>query len=212
MARTLADRYRRLLLCYPLRYRQARGAEIVDTFLELAAPAGETLPALRRRLRTQGWQVSPTSFPTEVEADFTARHADDVLLFQAVTADGVVTLSVQLLRDTPWAAYPIAALTGLLGAVAAWWLFGWASRRTDGRGPALRATTGLLYALTMLLWWLPIALSAGLPRDEPHTMWERLGQPSGSGLFVLGAAAALLALGLIALPRRRRSPGLSAAA
>jgi hypothetical protein len=43
---TLARRYRRLLLCYPRRYRQARGEEIVATLLELA-PAGWTRPTVR---------------------------------------------------------------------------------------------------------------------------------------------------------------------
>jgi hypothetical protein len=44
--RPLADRYRRLLLCYPRRYRQTRGDEIIATFLDLA-PADRTRPTLR---------------------------------------------------------------------------------------------------------------------------------------------------------------------
>jgi hypothetical protein len=184
--------------------------------LEFRTPAGETLPDLRDRLTARRWQVSATSFPTGVEdeAHFTARRGDDVLLFQAFPGSGPATLSVQLVRSTPWAVYPVAAAGGLLGAAAAFWLFGWASRRTDGRGRPLRATTTFLYAFTMLLWWLPIAVSVRWPPVEPHPMWEFLGQPQGSGLFAVGAAAALRALGLAALPRRdrRRSPGLSTAA
>ncbi|MGC4806740.1 hypothetical protein [Micromonospora sp. DT233] len=49
MSRTrekLARSYRRLLLCYPRRYRRARGEEIVATFLDLAPP-DRTRPTIR---------------------------------------------------------------------------------------------------------------------------------------------------------------------
>ncbi|MET7705875.1 hypothetical protein [Micromonospora sp. NPDC005413] len=101
----------------------------------------------------------------------------------------------------------------LLGAVAGWLVFGWASRRTEGR--RVSGTASVLFGVTMVLWWLPVLLAApqlmehhhlGEPHPAWHPLWEWLGQPVASLFFLVGAVSALLALGLTAGPRRERSP------
>ncbi|MBQ0901500.1 hypothetical protein [Micromonospora sp. U21] len=98
------------------------------------------------------------------------------------------------------------------GALAGWLVFGWASRRTEGR--RVSGTASFLFGMTMVLWWLPVLLAAphllqhhlGEPHPAWHPLWEWLGQPTASLLFLVGALCALLALGLAAAPHRDRSP------
>jgi hypothetical protein len=47
----------------------------------------------------------------------------------------------------------------VVGATLAWLVFGWASRRTNRRGPARSLCTGL-FVTAMVLWWGPVILAA----------------------------------------------------
>ncbi|MEK8106946.1 hypothetical protein NKG94_20695 [Micromonospora sp. M12] len=104
----------------------------------------------------------------------------------------------------------------LLGAVAGWLVFGWVSRRTERRR-SRGAVHGLVGA-AVVLWWLPVLLSAppllshhlGEPHPAWHPLWEWLGQPTASLLFLLGAVCALLALGLAAATRPGATPEATA--
>lgn len=127
----------------------------------------------------------------------------------ALQEDGIF-LTAAFQRATPWAVYPFAVIGGVAGAVVAFVLFGWASRRTAGRHPARWVVT-VLFGMTMVFWWAPslfaIPPSVRHHVDEPHPswhpMWEWLGQPAFFPLFVLGGGCALLGIALAALPRPR---------
>jgi hypothetical protein len=118
-------------------------------------------------------------------------------------------LGVTFQRATPPAVYPAGLAGGLAGALVAFLVFGWASRRTGGGHPA-RGGVKLFFGVAMFLWWAPtlfaVPMMARHHLDEPHPswhpMWEWLGQPTFSLLFVAGAGCALLGLALAALPRR----------
>jgi hypothetical protein len=193
-------------------------------------PADQILATARQRLTGAGWRVydpqvdSYTGCTDKLcgtpqlitNTELLARRGDTILTASISTqtsADGSY-LSVELHRAPPPAVLPAGLLGGLLGAVAGWLLFGWASRRTEGRWTNAPAKT--LYVVTMVLWWLPVALAApsllqhhlGEPHPAWHPLWEWLGQPVASLLFVVGTGCAVLALGLAAAPRRDpdRSP------
>jgi hypothetical protein len=63
----------------------------------------------------------------------------------------------------------------------------------------------------MFLWWAPILLAAPQllahrlkePHYRWHPLWEWIGQPAMSLLFLVGWGALILASGLTLLPRRR---------
>ncbi|WP_405109116.1 hypothetical protein OG559_27835 [Micromonospora sp. NBC_01405] len=186
----------------------------------------ETLDLTRQRLRETGWTVyrptvrdmyecigppcDPSAIPTD--ATLVARRGNTTLTIQVNFESAVDTtfLTAIFQRATPPAVYPIAVVGGFAGAVVAFLLFGWASRRTDGRRLAGGAVT-TLFGVTMALWWAPtlfaVPLTAQHHLDEPHPswhpMWEWLGQPTFSLLFVVGGGCALLGLALAALPRPR---------
>jgi hypothetical protein len=113
---------------------------------------------------------------------------------------------VTLQRAAPIAVYPAAVLSGLIGAVIGWIVFGWASRNAERR----RASVKAAYILTMVLWWLPVLLAAPLgivalpyhSHRPPRPIWEWLGQPALSLFFLAGCATALIALAKAALPRQ----------
>jgi hypothetical protein len=115
-------------------------------------------------------------------------------------------LVVELQRAAPVAVYPAAVLSGLIGAVIGWIIFGWASRNAERR----RASVKAAYILTMVLWWLPVLLVAPLAivrlryhsHQQPWPIWEWLGQPTLSLLFLAGGTTALTALAMAALPRQ----------
>ncbi|MEH1098691.1 hypothetical protein [Micromonospora sp. CPCC 205561] len=192
-------------------------------------PAGETLALARRRLHETGWQVyeplsdSTPSCPektcatpvTSIGTTLLARRGDTVLELHVTSPPPVdgSHLSLALSRTTPPAVLPAGIAGGLLGAGIGWLVFGWASRRTEAAHPA-RGAVGVLFAITLFLWWTPVLLTVPpLLRhhlDEPHPtwhpLWEWLGQPAASLLFVVGAATALLGLALAAAPRRGPDP------
>ncbi|MEU4776320.1 hypothetical protein [Micromonospora sp. NPDC023633] len=192
-------------------------------------PADETLALAQRRLRETGWQVYEPmvrSDPGCVDkmcapvititgTTLLAQRGDTVLQLHVVSPplpEGS-SLSLTLSRTAPPAVLPAGVAGGLLGAVLGWMVFGWASRRTEAAHPARGAVTVLL-ALTLFLWWTPVLLAVPSllrhHRAEPHPtwhpLWEWLGQPAASLLFVAGAANALLGLALATVPRRSPLP------
>ncbi|GAB3957313.1 hypothetical protein GCM10027614_72440 [Micromonospora vulcania] len=191
-------------------------------------PAEQIVAVARQRLTDTGWRVydpqvtggttcadklcaTPLAF---TETALVARRGDTILdasVSSQTAAEGSY-LSVELHRAPPWAVVPAGVLGVLLGAVAGWLVFGWASRRTEER--RVSGTTNVLFGTTLVLWWLPVLLAApqllshhlGEPHPAWHPFWEWLGQPAASLLFVVGAVCALLALGLAAGTRQARPP------
>ncbi|MEH0970022.1 hypothetical protein V6U77_02640 [Micromonospora sp. CPCC 205546] len=191
--------------------------------------ADETLALAQRRLRETGWQTyAPTvhSYPgcvdktcapavTITDTTLLARRGDTVLQLHVASppAPDGSNLSLTLNRSAPPAVLPAGIAGGLLGAALGWLVFGWASRRTEAAHPA-RGAVSVLLAITLFLWWAPVLLTVPSllrhHRAEPHPawhpLWEWLGQPAASLLFVVGAASALLGLALAAVPRRTPLP------
>ncbi|MEV1331761.1 hypothetical protein AB0J20_19560 [Micromonospora costi] len=195
------------------------------------APASqqEMLALAQRRLGESGWRVyaphvvptvtctasgcTPTGGPSDVS--LAARRGDTGLQLWLPGKPSIddTYLTVSLSRPAPPAALPAGIAAGLLGAVAGWFVFGWASRRTTRPHPAANGVI-VLYAFTMLLWWAPVVLAApsllNHHRDEPHPvwhpLWEWLGQPGLSLFFVVGALCALSGLVLATVPRRDTGP------
>ncbi|GIH14974.1 hypothetical protein [Rugosimonospora africana] len=186
-----------------------------------------------RRLHATGWDVGrpytqvldtcgsdDCGGPTESETYLTARRGDDVITIY-IEYGGMITppVSISIERATPWPVYPASVAGGAVGAVIAWFVFGWASRRTDGRHPALRVLTALLLGISLFLWWLPIPFSSWSllrhqltePHYKWHPLWEWLGQPALALFFLVGCVAALTGLAVAALPRRRPDPSMDVA-
>ncbi|SCE68742.1 hypothetical protein GA0074695_0312 [Micromonospora viridifaciens] len=186
-------------------------------------PETEALATARQRLWAAGWRVyepnskrvaavcSPPCESAIEPADVVllARQGDTVLraTFHGPSYGSYLGLEVQ--RATPPAVLPAAVLAGLVGGGLAWLAFAWASRRTEGRR-AVRP----LFGIAFFLWWMPPLLSTGslLPHhfDEPHPswhpLWEWLGQPTGSLLFLVGAACALTVLAVAVVAGRDPEP------
>lgn len=196
-------------------------AELSASFDQMPA-AG--LTELRQRLDATGWEQSepvrsdaydcipdhPRCDPASIPSDITVYAArDDHVLAVEINAEG--SMSLTLGRATPGAAYPAGLLAFVLGALGGWVLFGWASRRTEGRRRLVQGPAKFLYGVAMVFWAAPILLSAPLmlthhlsePHPRWHVPWEWLGQPALSLPFLLGAVLLLLVLGLAALPQRR---------
>ncbi|SCE71657.1 hypothetical protein GA0070607_0705 [Micromonospora coriariae] len=190
-------------------------------------PAEQIVTVARQRLREAGWRmydprVSSYTGCTDklcatplliTDTTLTARRGDTILnasISTQSTADATY-LAVELHRAPPPAVVPAGLVGALLGALAGWLVFGWASRRTEER--LVSGMVKALFGVTIVLWWLPVLLSAplllrhhfGEPHPAWHPLWEWLGQPTASLLFLVGAACALLALGLAAESRRDRS-------
>jgi hypothetical protein len=175
-----------------------------------------TADLVSRNLRAYGWKVDPT-----VHADIyecTGPPCDPTTIPQSTTVSarrGDATFSMEinpsssviLGRATPIAVYPFGLVGGLLGATAAFLLFGWVSRRTEEQHPA-RAGVKALLGVTLLFWWVPTLFAVPLlalhhiEEFHPtwHPMWEWLGQPTFSLFFLIGCGSALLGLALAALP------------
>jgi hypothetical protein len=98
---------------------------------------------------------------------------------------------------------------GLVGAVLAWLVFAWASRRSGDGNPA-GSGVKVCFVLTMVCWWGPASLAIpGMithqllePHPQWHPLWEWLGHPALSRVVVVGAACALLGLVLSLTPAR----------
>lgn len=177
-------------------------------------PPQETLDLVRNRLRDTGWTAyRPIS--TDASAILTARRGNTTVTLEVyfeptIYSEDNLLVTAGFQRTTPPAVYPAAVIAGVAGAVVAFLLFGWASRRTTGRHPARGAVTAL-FGVTMFLWWVPTLIAAPLmawhhleePHPSWHPLWEWLYQPTCSLLFVTGGGCALLGLALAALPRPR---------
>jgi hypothetical protein len=183
--------------------------------------------AVMRRLRSNGWEVAeprtenavecaisscdPDTLPTKTF--LTARRGSDIIEIEIYPSAGSneTNVSMNLQRATPWSVCPASLVGGVLGVVIGWLVFGWASRRSETRNAALRLVTNAFYGFAMVLWWLPIivASSSALAHHVDrthfrwHPLWEWLGQPVGSLLFLIGTGMALVVFAVAALPRRK---------
>ena len=187
------------------------------------------------RLRSDGWQVSPHSYGCEGSpcsaarfTEFNARKGHTVLNYGAMAgtpmangflvepAGNQLRADVTLYRTRPALVVPAEIAGGLLGALLAWLVFGWVSRRTWRRGALIQTATYLLYGAHLLLWTPATLLTVtllvfahGHPRPND---WQI---PSGELFFVLlfpglgvtllGAAAAAALVGIAALARPGRT-------
>lgn len=174
---------------------------------------------VRQRLRETGWTLYPPMV-SDTEITSAARRGNTTLtlvvyrepitMYAGPTVADSAYLTIDFQRATPPAVYPFAVIGGIAGAVVAFLLFGWASRRADGRRLAGRVVP-ILFGVTMVLWWAPtlfaFPVSVQHHLDRPHPswqpMWEWLGQPDLLLLFVVGGGFALLSLAVAALPRPR---------
>ncbi|MGC5321910.1 hypothetical protein ACPXB5_24585 [Micromonospora arida] len=187
-------------------------------------PAEQIVTVARERLTGAGWRVYDPQVSDRVscadkmcatpravtDTELTARRGDTILnaSISSQTAVDASYLSVELHRAPPALVVPAGVLGTVLGAVAGWLVFGWVTRRTEGR--LSRGTVNGLIGVATVLWWLPVLLAApqllyhhlGEPHPAWHPYWEWLGQPAASLLFLVGAVCALLALALAAGTRR----------
>jgi len=190
------------------------GGSVVGT---PAHPPQDSVELAQHNLRAHGWTVYPTMTrnvydcagppcdPATIPKSTTilARRGDTKFWMEVnsgYTWD-TTSMGAGFSRATPLAVYPFGLTGGILGAVVAFLMFGWASRRTEGRHPA-RVEVKVLLGVTLLFWWAPTLFA--IPwmvrhhLDEPHPswhpMWEWLGQPTFSLLFLIGCGSALLGL------------------
>ncbi|MEU8183271.1 hypothetical protein AB0B85_06780 [Micromonospora sp. NPDC049044] len=183
-------------------------------------PAEQIVAVARDRLTGAGWRVydprvtegmscgdKTCATPLAItHTTLVARRGDTILnaSISAQTAVDATYLAVELQRAPPPLVVPAGALGTLLGAVAGWCVFGWASRRTAGR--QVGSAVSVLLGVAVVLWWLPVLLAVpsllrhqrGESHPAWHPYWEWLGQPAASLLFLVGAVCALLGLGLAA--------------
>ncbi|WP_432838959.1 hypothetical protein [Dactylosporangium sp. CA-092794] len=164
-------------------------------------------------LENHGWTVSPVYRPDFRSwlTSVSARRGDLVLTFEVFwdSTPDTTYLYASFSRTAPPAVWPCGIAGGLLAGLVAFLLFGWASRRVEGRHPA-GWVVRVLFGLTLLLWWAPTLFAVTLvaashvtePRQSWEPMWEWFGQPTYSLFFVVGGGGALLALALSALPKR----------
>ncbi|MEV4386120.1 hypothetical protein AB0J68_10360 [Micromonospora sp. NPDC049580] len=184
------------------------------------------LAELRQRLQGSGWDYTepvysdayacipddPRCDPAAIPSTITVyAHRGDNNLEVTINDDNTTPkMSLAMTRSTPWNAYPVGVVAFILGTLSGWWLFGWASRRTEGRHPLTQGSAKFLFGFAMLLWWAPILLSTSLmlshhlsePHLRWHPLWEWLGQPVMSLPFLGGCLMLALALGVAAPPHR----------
>lgn len=186
----------------------------------------ETVEVVQRNLRAHGWTIYSVTVrdmytctePCDPEGQYTtivAQRGDTVFSMHVYPPQIPISppLDAGFVRATPFAVYPFGLAGGILGATVAFLIFGWASRRTEGRHPA-RAVVKILLGVTLVFWWAPTLFAvpwmAQHYQDEPSPswppMWEWLGQPTFSLLFLIGCGASLLGLALAAVPSRENDP------
>ncbi|PWR14169.1 hypothetical protein DKT68_00165, partial [Micromonospora acroterricola] len=180
----LERRYLRLLLAYPADYRRSRGAEIVGTYLDLAAP-GRRWPSpadaadvvgggLRQRVRATG------------AADLVPGvRLAAVLAFLAATSLSGVWVVLELRPASPDSGVPAAGPFVSLGIVAwtAWLLAAVVHALAPGRWT--RRAVALAVLLTVAL--VPAAALTGLPRPPLFVLLPQV----ALGLVALGASDGL---------------------
>lgn len=183
-------------------------------------PPRETLDSALQRLRETGWTVY-RPMVSNTHTTLAAQRGNTTLTLEVyfeptvyfrpvMSAAESIFLTARFQRATPPAVYSFAVIGGVAGAVVAFLLFGWASRRTE-RLQLVGAVGTALYGATMFFWWAPTLLAVPLtamhhfaePHPSWHPMWEWLGQPAFSLSFLAGGGCALLGLALAALPRPR---------
>ncbi|MBM0274405.1 hypothetical protein [Micromonospora tarensis] len=188
-------------------------------------PAEQIVSVARERLTAAGWRVYDPQVtgglscgdkicatPLAITNTTLLAQRGNTILTASIssqTAPEASYLAVELRRAPPPLVVPAGVLGTLLGALAGWVLFGWVSRRTEGR--RRRGGVHGLLGVAVVLWWLPVLLATpsllrhqrGEPHPAWHPFWEWLGQPAASLLFLVGAVCVLSALGLAAAPRGR---------
>jgi hypothetical protein len=194
-----------------------------------AASRPQALDQLLQRLQTAGWEHSepiytnayacipdhPACDPTTIPTDITvyAQRGDNVLEARINSDNTTPVMSLAMTRATPWTVHPAGIIGFLGGALTAWLLFGWASRRLEGGHSVVHGLAAVLYGVSMFFWWAPIMLGVplqiahhlGEPHYRWHHLWEWLGQPVFSLPFLIGCAVLTLALAVVALPQPRRA-------
>jgi hypothetical protein len=195
-------------------------------------PAGgraETLAQLQQRLRAAGWDVGkpvyrpafdcipddPRCDPASIPPDITveARRGDNILEIDINADNETPVMTFSMSRATPWTVYPAGVAGFIVGAAAGWILFGWASRRFEGRHWAVQALAKIFLGSGVFLWWAPTLLFTPLivryllrePQFRWPLVWQWLGQPFLSLSFLFGCGAMGLALSLVILPREERA-------
>jgi hypothetical protein len=189
-------------------------------------PPQETVELVRQNLRAHGWTIYSVTVrdvytcnaPCDPDGHYTtivAQRGDTVFSMEVYPPEIPITppINAGFVRATPFAVYPFGLAGGVLGAAVAFLVFGWASRRTEGRHLA-GAVVKILLGVTLFLWWVPTLFSvpwmARHYQDEPSPswppMWEWLGQPAFSLLFLIGCGSALLGLALATLARSENNP------
>ena len=166
-------------------------------------PAGTDLDELARnasaRLAATGWTVhTPAGAGLHADRDGLA-----LTLTVASGPDGDAAVSMVFERTTPVAAWIGGVAGGLPVAAVAFLVFAWASRRTGRPDHPARLAVAFPFGVVMALWWGPALASVGGRPGVGSALWERLGQPTYSLLFLAGLAFAGLSLFLAALPHHR---------
>ncbi|MEV4822923.1 hypothetical protein [Micromonospora sp. NPDC049274] len=177
----LERRYLRLLRAYPAEYRRSRGAEIVGTYLDLAAP-GRRWPSLadaadllrgglRQRIRAAG----ATDLMPGV------RLAAAVALLTASTLAGMWTV-LELRPAPPGFGEPSVGPFVSLGMVTwvGWLLAAVAQALTPGRWHRRAVAAALLLTVALV----PAAALTGLPRPPLFVLLPQV----GLGLVALGVS------------------------
>lgn len=168
--------------------------------------------ATRERLLAQGWQVSGPHLSPH-SATLQARRGADLLEISMWLETGRegTNLVVSLSRSTPWAVHAAGWAAGLLGVLAGWLVFGWASRRMAVR-PWAQAFARFFWLIALAFACLPVVwrlvpMAQSHLRDRPlrwRPLWEWLGEPDGRILLTLAGACAVLALVFACSPTRPR--------
>ncbi|WP_412538139.1 hypothetical protein R8Z50_20000 [Longispora sp. K20-0274] len=171
------------------------------------------------RLRAAGWRVTGTRIG---DGEHYSRgvtlwaEKDHLLVELSDSVEGAGYVDLTVVRAPRWWMWPAGAAGGLCGALAGWLLFGWVSRRIEGR--ILRqaavlvlgtvAGVGILPAL--MLCWIAISQAAsGTEPGQPVPLWFGLVY-MGRFPAIVAAGAVLCAVAVAALPhpdpapRRRR--------
>ncbi|MCX5066507.1 hypothetical protein OOJ91_11525 [Micromonospora lupini] len=177
----LERRYLRLLRAYPVEYRRSRGAEIVGTYLDLAAPGrrwpspADAADLLRGGLRQRVRVTGATDLMPGV------RLAAAVALLTASTLAGMWTV-LELRPAPPGFGEPSVGPFVSLGMVTwvGWLLAAAAQALTPGRWH--RRAVAVAVLLTVAL--VPAAALTGLPRPPLFVLLPQV----GLGLVALGVS------------------------
>ncbi|MCO1597125.1 hypothetical protein M8C17_18380 [Micromonospora sp. RHAY321] len=197
----LERRYLRLLSAYPADYRRARGAEIVGTYLDLAAPdrrwpsPADAMDLLRGGLRQRVRAAGAADLVPGV------RLAAVLALLTAAPLAGLWTV-LELRPAQPDFGLPAAGPFVSLGIVAwiAWLLAALVQAVTPGRWTRYAVALAVLVTVALV----PAAALTGLPRPPLFVLLPQI----GLGLVALGApdtvpaplrAAPLVAVGVVGL-------------